>query len=131
MIRLYPPRRQKGQSFKGVKKVVVPNQSMTLQQILKRFIKHEALPIVKEGVYSDEQDIDLEKFKHEDPVDQEEMIQEQRVRTEGLKQKAEKAKTSAMEKAKAKKKEEEEQLFATWQKQQSDPKNVPPKPPTE
>lgn len=55
----------RGQSFKGVKRSVVPNQSMSLREIVTRFIKKESLPISKEGIYSEVHG-DLEKIQHED-----------------------------------------------------------------
>lgn len=129
MIRLYRPVTIKRKSFKGVKKVVVPNQSMTLQQILKRFIKREPLPVEHKGYYEDRYDYDLDKVLHEDPVEKSEIFEDVKANVEAAKQKAEKAQTSAMEKAKAKKKQEEEALFATWQEKQKDPKTSPPKQP--
>lgn len=71
---LYPKIVVKGQSFKGVKVTVVPNQSMSLQQILKRFIKKESLPLSKEGFYEDRYDYDLEKVQTEDLVVKDEIM---------------------------------------------------------
>lgn len=126
MTRLYPKRPIKGQSFKGVKKHVVPNQSMTLQQILNRFIKHEALPIVKEGYYADQQDIDLEKLPTEDITVREEVYQEHKAKVKGMREKVEDDNKTAMQKAQAKKKQEEEELFNKWSSETKDPKGSPP-----
>lgn len=68
-MRLYPVVTIIPLSFKGVKVVVVPNQSLTLKDIIKRFIRKEALPIQKEGMYEDRLG-DLEKMAHEDITDQ-------------------------------------------------------------
>lgn len=64
-VRLYNSRPVAGQSFKEVKKVVTPNQSMTLHQILERFRLKESLPVQHEGVY-EERFGDLEKMGRED-----------------------------------------------------------------
>lgn len=64
-IRLYPPVTVKGQSFEGVKICTVPNQSMTLKDIIKRFMRKESLPIEHQGVYA-EGFGDLEKMSRED-----------------------------------------------------------------
>lgn len=65
-IMLYPTAlkfKRKKQEFG--KKQTVPNQSMSLQEIIKRFIRKEALPLEKEGVY-EERFGDLEKLSRED-----------------------------------------------------------------
>lgn len=62
---LYPKVEVKPESFKGRKTVTVPNQSMSLQTILKRFTRRESLPIEKEGFYDDRFG-DVEKLQHED-----------------------------------------------------------------
>lgn len=62
-------------SYKGVKKVTVPSQSMSLREILIRFTRKESLPVEKEGVYETRFG-DLEKLKHEDIVVQREKIDE-------------------------------------------------------
>lgn len=67
-IRLYPPVKVTGQSFKNVKKCVVPNQSMSLREILTRFVRREPLPVLNDGLYEDRFG-DIEKMKNEDIVD--------------------------------------------------------------
>jgi len=62
---LYPAVKVKGLSFKGQKRLVIPNQSMTLQEIIKRFTRRESLPIEHQGQYETRFG-DLEKLKHED-----------------------------------------------------------------
>lgn len=62
-----------GISFKGVKDQVVPDQSLSLREILERFTRGESLPIhhePSEGI----QDVDLEKIRHADLVEQHEFI---------------------------------------------------------
>lgn len=55
----------------GRKKLVVPNQALSLQEILERFTRKEALPIGRDANYH-ESDDDLEKVAHFDLVDKEE-----------------------------------------------------------
>jgi len=108
-MRLYPVVPVKGQSFKGVKKVVVPSQSMTLQEIIKRFVRNEALPVSKEGVYEDRYDYDLEKLSKEDLTVQHEVIEEFKEKAKKLDEKAKKEdseKKDAMKKAAAAKRAE-------------------------
>lgn len=69
MIGLYPPYTPVGKSFKGVKRCTVPNQSLSLQEIVKRFVRREPLPLTKEGIYEDRFG-DLEKLKHADITEQ-------------------------------------------------------------
>lgn len=64
-LQLYPKIIPKRQSYKGEKKVAVPSQSMTLKEILHRFVRRERLPVEHEGVYSERLG-DLEKLQHED-----------------------------------------------------------------
>jgi len=71
---LYPDVKRPGQSFKGSKVCVVPNQSMGLAEILRRFVKRESLPQSKEGVYEDRYDYDLEKLSKADLTEQHEVI---------------------------------------------------------
>lgn len=52
----------------GRKKLVIPNQSLSLQEILERFTRKEALPIGRDANYH-ESDDDLEKVAHFDLVD--------------------------------------------------------------
>lgn len=72
---LYPKVVVAGQKFKGVKKVTVPSQSMSLAEILKRFTRKESLPVEKDGVYEDRFG-DLEKLKHEDITVRHEKVEE-------------------------------------------------------
>lgn len=67
LVRLYPTVKVTGKSFIGVKRVTVPNQSMSLREIVQRFIRREPLPMSKEGLY-EERFGDLEKLSKEDIV---------------------------------------------------------------
>lgn len=55
--------------------MVVPDQSMGLKEIIKRFIRKESLPIQKQGFYEDRFG-DLEKMANEDIVVQLERAKE-------------------------------------------------------
>jgi len=69
MATLYQKPVIKRQSFAGVKKVVVPKQSMSLREIVRRFVRRESLPVSHEGVYENRFG-DLEKMRNLDIVDQ-------------------------------------------------------------
>lgn len=75
VVRLYPPFKVKGQSFKGVKRQVVPNQSLSLREIVKRFVRREQLPVNHEGLY-EERFGDLEKISKQDIVEQMQRVEE-------------------------------------------------------
>jgi len=64
-LHLYPTVKVVGQDFSKEKVITVPNQNLTLRDILKRFIRKESLPVEKEGVYHENLG-DLEKMQHED-----------------------------------------------------------------
>lgn len=61
------------------KKLVVPDQSMSLEEILARFTRGEALPVGNEVQYGTENDdplnVDLEKLANSDLVDKAEHIE--------------------------------------------------------
>lgn len=101
-------------------KLTVPNQSMSLQEILERFTRGEPLPIGQQIEYH-ESDDDLEKLKTMDLVDREEFIDKLKKTQKDFEQqerkKAEKQQRQAVEKAKA-------ELLAEQQKQAA---NQPPK----
>lgn len=75
MIRMYPPVPVVGKSFKGVKRCTVPNQSLSLREIVKRFVRRESLPISKEGLYETRFG-DLEKLSHADITEKLERVEE-------------------------------------------------------
>lgn len=81
-------------------------QSMSLQEILRRFVRKESLPISKEGVYEDRYDYDLEKLAKEDMTVQQEVLDEMKSKASVLEQKVKKEKADhqdAMKKAAAEK----------------------------
>lgn len=86
---LYPDRKVVGQDFSKEKVIVVPDQSMTLKEILRRFVRRESLPVEHNGIYA-EGFGDLEKMVHEDFVEQEERINELRKKVEDGKAKSRK-----------------------------------------
>lgn len=66
-------------SFKGVEELTVPNQAMSLQEILERFTRKERLPVGKDVVFYDEQyDVDIEKLSRMDLAERDEFLQFQR-----------------------------------------------------
>jgi len=65
-MRLYPKVAIVGQSFAGVPSVTVPNQSMTLKDIIARFIRRESLPIGNSQTMYAEGLGDLEKMAYSD-----------------------------------------------------------------
>ena len=71
---LYPPVRKVGTSFIGVKRQTVPKQSLSLREILRRFVRREPLPVSKEGVY-EERFGDLEKMAQMDIFDKFEKVE--------------------------------------------------------
>jgi len=90
MLRMYPLRPRQGQDLSKEPIVTVPNQAMTLQQIIDRFIRKESLPVGQEGVYGSElgeaQAIgDLEKVGRQDFTVQDDMIRDVRSRVKDLK----------------------------------------------
>jgi len=64
-LHLYPTVRVAGKSFSKEKVLTVPNQSMSLRDILLRFTRRESLPVEREGFYADNLG-DLEKMGNED-----------------------------------------------------------------
>lgn len=74
MIGLYNPRPIVGQSFKGVKRVTVPNQSLSLREIVRKFVRREPIMTrTTEGVYETRFG-DLEKVSQMDMFDQLEVV---------------------------------------------------------
>jgi len=113
---LYPLVPRKGQDFTKSKKYVVPNQSMTLKEILRRFVKKESLPALKEGVYI-ETDYDLEKLSKADLTEQHEVIEE-------LKKKVKRKKKEVEDYQEDQKRKQEERAKGT-----PDPNPPKPEPP--
>jgi len=64
-MHLYPVVERHGKDFSNEKIVTLPNQNMSLKDIIRRFLRKESLPIEKDGIYVDGLG-DLEKLQHED-----------------------------------------------------------------
>lgn len=95
----------KGQSEFGPV-LVLPNQALSLREILQRFTRGEPIAIGKETTYH-ESDDDLEKVSHLDLVDREEFVNRLKL-TQKDYEKQEKLKELAQREAIRKKLEEEE-----------------------
>jgi len=98
-VRLYPSVKVTGQSYVGVKRCTVPNQSLSLREIVKRFVRRESLPISQQGLY-EERFGDLEKMSKADIFDQFEKVKELKEQIKGFndreKARADKAKADAL-----------------------------------
>lgn len=109
-----PSPRPASRDWTKVEKLTVPDQSLSLQDILERFTRKEALPIGKEVSYNDEVEIDspfavdLEKLAKADIIDKNEAVaqwkevsqtyeREQKAREAQQKKAAEKAAKEAEE----------------------------------
>lgn len=88
------------------KVLTVPNQNMSLKEILTRFTRNEALPIGKDQTFH-EGEYDLEKVKASDLVDKAEFIDKMK-ETQSAYKKQELAKEKAARAAAQKKIEDEE-----------------------
>lgn len=104
------------------KKRTLPNQAMSLREMLKRFIRREALPVERKGVYI-ETEYDLEKIPHLDRTEQDEILTEMKAKTAKAKEKLDKRQKEDQEKAIA---AEIEKQKAEDAKKQSDPKGASP-----
>lgn len=79
-VELYPSARSTSVSFRGVKRMTVPGQSLSLREIVRRFVRREALPVnAKDGVY-EHRFGDLEKISKLDLVEQHEIIDSLKVK---------------------------------------------------
>lgn len=87
-LRLYPPVEITGQDFTKVKSHFLPNQSLTLKDIIKRFIRKESLPIGRDGVYNENLG-DIEKMAREDITVQQERAAVWKARATSIKNKLE------------------------------------------
>jgi hypothetical protein len=96
---LYPVRKHPVKDYSKCVKTVVPNQSMSLKDILKRFVRRESLPIEHKGYYEDRFG-DLEKLKYADFTVREERAKELKEQiAKGMKKVKEKEEKEAAEKA--------------------------------
>lgn len=67
----------KGQDFSNCELLTLPNQAMSLQEIISRFIRAEPLAIGKDVSFFESED-DLEKLLRLDPVDKDAYIAKMR-----------------------------------------------------
>lgn len=119
-IILYPTVTVIGQDFKNVKVVTVPNQSMSLREIIQRFTRKESLPIEKDGIYVEGLG-DLEKMDKAD-------IQEKREAYERVKSNVSKIKKQIEDKEEEKKKRAPGSSPPPSQAASGEPKVDPPAP---
>lgn len=117
-------RKRSGQSFKDVQKITVPSQSMSLKDILKRFVRREPVALEKKGVY-EERFGDLEKLAHADPVIQQEQVAEWK---EVTKQRVKAYKDAESQKVKKKKEAFDKAVRDQIEREKGgvDPLKVPP-----
>jgi len=87
-LTLYRPVKVTGQSYKDAKKHVVPNQAMSLQEIIQRFTRRESLPVEREGIFRTDMG-DLEKQQTEDFTYHHERAQEIREKIKSAKKRME------------------------------------------
>lgn len=93
----------KGTSYKNVKKMVKPNESLSIRDILTRFTRGEPLAVGGKNPQFYESDDDLEKVRHMDLVDREEFINKMKdVQKRYNKQEKDNAEKKAAEQAAAK-----------------------------
>lgn len=64
-MHLYPVVKVDRQDFSKEKSITVPNQNLSLRDIILRFLRKETLPVDHEGTYQENLG-DLEKLQHED-----------------------------------------------------------------
>lgn len=105
------PPESEGLSFKGIPSMTVPDQAMSLEEILERFTRDESLAIGKSVAYPEQEEVqddslDLEKLQYYDPVDKQAVIDKQKAvqakyrRQEEKRQAEEKARQEADMRAK-------------------------------
>lgn len=71
---LYPAVARRPQSYLGIKSETVPDQAMSLHEIIRRFTRGESLPIEHRGVY-ETRFPDLEKLRDADIFERQEQIE--------------------------------------------------------
>lgn len=92
-----------GADYSEIESIVVPDQSMSLEEILTRFVRGEQLPVGMETQEGDDSDsplnVDLEKLANSDLVDKEEFVGKLKaLQAEYNKQEKEKAEAVALKK---------------------------------
>lgn len=104
------PEPSEGLDLSGEELLTVPDQAMSLQEILDRFTRKESLPIATDGLYENDTDdvgeIDLGKFHAMDIVDQYSHIENMFEKQQRYENELEQARAEALEHAKIKAMEE-------------------------
>lgn len=108
-VELYPVVARHRRMFDGVKRCTLPNQVMSLAEMLRRYVRREPLPSAKDGVYV-EGDYDLEKVVKMDRVEQDEIISDLKRTNEDRKKKLTEEDTRLTEEKAAKKRAERQAL---------------------
>lgn len=120
-----------GVSFEGIPDEVVPDQSMSLQEIIERFTRGEPVAVGKEGHYGDDdvdtdESYDASKMASADLVDQAEFIEAQKEIVKAWERQEAKKKAAEKKAAdEAAKKAEEERIAKAAEelvKKKTDPK---------
>lgn len=92
-VRSYPRVKVPVQSFADCKRVTVPSQSLSLREIVRRFVRRESLPQTKDGLYEDRFG-DLEKLSRADIVEKMDRVEQLKAQIDAFekrqKEKAEK-----------------------------------------
>lgn len=102
---LIAPKPSQGVSFVGIKSLVVPNQALSIAEILERFTRGEPVNVGKQVTFHDSED-DIERISHQDIVERSEFVEKlKKVRSDFDLQEKRKA---ARERAAARKKVEDE-----------------------
>lgn len=76
----------KGISFVGCEVLTVPDQTLSLAEILERFTRDEALPIGHDVSYDDDAEVDYEKMKYADLVDKAEFADRMKQKAKEIKE---------------------------------------------
>lgn len=96
------PEPSKGLDFSKEIVLVVPDQSLSLEEILERFTRGEELPVKFDGEYLEESDVDLEKLGKFDLVEKAEYVEKLKaVQADYAAQEAEKQRAEDEARAKA------------------------------
>lgn len=105
------PKPSKGVDFSKEVDIVVPDESMSLEEILKRFTRGEAVAAGHETEFDNDSEIDMEKLRNADLVDKAEMA-DQMKEVQKRFDEQEKARKDALnlEKSEASKKAEEKRI---------------------
>jgi len=93
-LALYSPRpNSPGQSFKGDKRHTVPSQSLSLREILRRYVRRQPLPTSNDVQY-DTRFGDIEKMAKLDITEQKEIAKDLRAKIKAFEEGVEKQKAA-------------------------------------